>query len=59
MEQGLSGHKKREAPTISRPKMNKLMRDMELHIRGARGIVKLRPTEWRAMYAFCFTAIKR
>ena len=59
MEQGLSGHKKREAPTMSRPKMNKLMRNMELHIRGAKGIVKLRLAERRAMYAFCFTAIKR
>ena len=33
MEQGLSDHKKREAPTMSRPKMNKLMRNMELHVR--------------------------
>jgi len=59
MEQGLSGHKKREAPTMSRPKMNKLMRNMELHIREARGIVKLRLVERRAAYAFCFTAIRR
>ena len=59
MEQGLSGHKKKEAPTMSRPKMNKLMRNMDLHIRQARGIVKLRLTERRAMYAFCFTAIRR
>ena len=59
MEQGLSGHKKREAPTISRPKMDKLMRNMELHVRSAKGIVKLRLAERRAMYAFCFTAIKR
>ena len=59
MEQGLSGHKKKEAPTMSRPKMNKLMRNMDLHIRQARGIVKLRLAERRAMYAFCFTAIRR
>ena len=44
---------------MSRPKMNKLMRNMDLHIRQARGIVKLRLTERRAMYAFCFTAIRR
>ena len=44
---------------MSRPKMNKLMRNMELHIRGARGIVKLRLAERRATRAFCFTAIKR
>ena len=31
MEQGLSGHKKREAPTMARPKMDRLMRNMELH----------------------------
>ena len=59
MEQGLSGHKKWEAPTMSRPKMDKLMRNMELHIRQAKGIVKLRLAERRAIYAFCFTAIKR
>ena len=59
LEQGLSGHKKREGPTMSRPKMDKLMRNMELHITQAKGIVKLRLAERRTMYAFCFTAIKR
>ena len=59
MEQGLSGHKKKEAPTMSRIKMDKLMRNMELHIRQAKGIVKLRLAERKAMYAFCFTAIRR
>ena len=59
LEQGLSGHKKREGPTMSRPKMDKLMRNMDLHIRQAKGIVKLRLAESRAMHAFCFTAIKR
>ena len=59
MEQGLSGHKKKEAPTMSRPKMDKLMRNMELHVRQAKGIVKLRLAEKRAMYAFCYTAIRR
>ena len=59
MEQGLSGHKKKEAPTMERPKMDKLMRNMQLHIRQAKGIVKLRLAERRAMYAFCFTAIRR
>jgi len=59
MEQGLSGHKKREAPTMARPKMDKLMRNMELHVRQAKGIVKLRLAERRAMYAFCYTAIRR
>ena len=59
LEQGLSGVKKREAPTMSREKMNKLMRNMKLHVRGSRGIIKLRLAERRAMYAFCFTAIKR
>ena len=58
MEQGLSGHKKKEALTMSRPKMDKLMRNMELHVRQAREIVKLRLAERRAMYAFCFTAIR-
>ena len=41
MEQGLSGHKKREAPTMSGTKMDKLMRNMELHIRTTKGIDKL------------------
>ena len=49
MEQGLSGHKKREAPTMSRPKLDRLMRNMELHIRSAKGIVKLRLAERRAV----------
>ena len=35
------------------------MRNMELQIRSAKGIVKLRLAERRAMYAFCYTAIKR
>ena len=59
LEQGLSGHKKKEAPTMGRPKMDRLMRNMELHVRQAKGIVKLRLAERRAMYAFCYTAIKR
>jgi len=59
LEQGLSGHKKKEAPTMAKPKMDRLMRNMELHVRQAKGIVKLRLAERRAMYAFCFTAIRR
>ena len=59
MEQGLSAHKKKEAPTMAKPKMDRLMRNMELHVRQAKGIVKLRLAERRAMYAFCFTAIRR
>ena len=35
------------------------MRNMELHVRQAKEIVKLRLAERRAMYAFCFTAIRR
>ena len=35
MEQDLSGHKKREAPTMARPKMDRPMRNMELHVRQA------------------------
>ena len=39
LEQGLSGHKKKEAHTMTRPKMDRLMRNMELHIRQAKGMV--------------------
>ena len=39
--------------------MDKLMRNVEFLIRQAKGIVKLRLAERRAVYAFCFTAIKR
>ena len=34
------------------------MRNMELHIRQAKGIVKLRLAERSPMYAFCFTDIR-
>ena len=59
LEQGLSGHKKKEAPTMARPKMDRLIRNMELHVKQAKGIVKLRLAERRAMYAICYTAIRR
>ena len=39
--------------------MDRLMRNMELHVRQSKGIVKLRLAERRAMYAFYFTAIRR
>ena len=35
------------------------MKAMGLDIQGRRGLTKLRMHERRAMYAFCFTAIKR
>ena len=40
-------------------RVNSVMTNMDLYVRSAKGIVKLRLAERRSMYAFCFTAIKR
>ena len=39
--------------------MDKFVVAMGLDIRGRRGVTELRMRERRAIYAFCFTAIKR
>ena len=39
--------------------MDLLMENMRLTIKGKRGVLKLRLAERRAMYAYCFSAIKR
>jgi hypothetical protein len=59
MEQGQSGVLPNSAPKITFIKMKKLLENMRLDIRSRRGVIKLRLSERRAMYAFCFTAIKR
>ena len=59
MEQGQSGVLPNSSPKITFIKMKKLLENMRLDIRSRRGIIKLRLSERRAMYAFCFTAIKR
>ena len=59
MEQGLSGVVPNQAVTMTKGKMDKFMVAMGLDIRGRRGVTELRMRERRAMYAFCFTAIKR
>jgi len=59
MEQGLSGVLPKQAVTMTKGKMNKFMAAMGLDIQGRKGIMGLRMRERRAMYAFCFTAIKR
>ena len=59
MEQGESGVKPKSAKTMHRIKMDKLMANLKLEVRGKRGVVKLRIAERRAMYAFCYSAIKR
>ena len=45
--------------TMYRFKMDLLMENMRLTIKGKRGVLKLRLAERRAMYAYCFSAIKR
>ena len=59
MEQGESGVLPYSAPKITYPKMILLLENLRLDIRSGRGIIKLRLALRRAMYAFCFTAIKR
>ena len=39
--------------------MDRFMKTMENDIHGYRGVRKLRMKQRRAIYAFCFTAIKR
>ena len=59
MEQGESGVLPYSAPKITYPKMILLLENLKLDIRSRKGIIKLRMALRRAMYAFCFTAIKR
>ena len=59
LEQGQSGVLPNSAPKITFIKMKRLLENMRLDIRSRKGIIKLRLSERRAMYAFCFTAIKR
>ena len=59
MEQGESGVLPYSAPKITYPKMILLLENLRLDIRSRKGIIKLRMALRRAMYAFCFTAIKR
>ena len=59
-EQGKAGVFSRGARNMERFKMDRLMECMWWTIRGLkRGVRKLKMKERRAMYAFCFTAIKR
>jgi hypothetical protein len=58
-EQGLSGVLPKSAATMERAKMDRFMKTMENDIHGYRGVRKLRMKQRRAIYAFCFTAIKR
>jgi len=59
-EQGMSGVYSTGAKHMDRIKMDRLMENMRLDIRGMkRGVRKLKMKERRAMYSFCFTAIKR
>jgi len=59
LEQGESGVKPKSARSMHRIKMDKFMANLKLEVRGRKGIVKLRIAERRAMYAFCYSAIKR
>ena len=59
LEQGESGHHSRSAPKITYLKMKQLLQNMEFDIRSRKGTIKLRMAMRRAMYAFCFIAIRR
>ena len=59
MEQGESGVLPNSAPKITYIKTRQLLENLKLDIRSRKGIIKLRMALRRAMYAFCFTAIKR
>ena len=58
-EQGMSGVLPQSANTLTKSKMDKFMENMGIDIMGRRGLVRLRMRQRRAIYAFCFTAIKR
>ena len=49
----------KQAVTMTNGKMDKFMASMVIDIQGRRGVTMLRMKGRRAMYAFCFTAIKR
>ena len=57
-EQGKAGVFSKGARNMERPKMDKLMDQMWLTIRGLkRGVRRLKVKQRRGMYSFCFTAI--
>jgi hypothetical protein len=58
-EQGLTGILPESAATKERAKIDRFMRTMENDTHGNRGVKKLRMKQRRAIYAFCFIAIKR
>ena len=59
-EQGKSGVVVRGARNMERFKMDRLMENMRLTIKGLKkGVRRLKVFERRGMYSFCFTAIKR
>ena len=58
-EQGMSGVLPQSANTLTKSKMDNFMENMGIDIMGRRGLVRLRMRQRRAIYAFCFTAIKR
>ena len=59
MEQGLSGVLPNQAVTMTKGKMDQFMNKLGLDIEWRRGLTRLRMKERRAMYVFCFSAIKR
>ena len=59
-EQGKSGGVVRGARNMERFKMDRLMENMRLTIKGLkRGVRRLKVLERRGIHSFCFTAIKR
>ena len=59
-EQGMSGVRSRKARHISKEKMDKIMINLHGKILGLKkGVRRLRVKQRRAMYAYCFSVIKR
>ena len=59
MGQGLAGVLPNQAVTMMKGNMDKFMSSIGLDIEGRRGLTRFRMKERRAMYAFCFSAIKQ
>jgi hypothetical protein len=58
-EQGLAGVIPDSAVAITRPKLDRLLANLKIQLRAVKGTKKLKIHQRMAMYAFCFSAIKR
>ena len=58
-EQGLAGVIPDSAVALTRQKLDRLLANLKIHLRAAKGVKKLKIHLRMAMYGFCFSAIKR